>query len=65
MGFVQQQILTLVHRDGGGTWGGRGLPRRVGEGEGKLCRGKRDKAGPSAEVLAPREARWRPPGKKG
>lgn len=67
-GFVQQQTLTLVHRDwGGGTWGGRWLPRRVGEGEGELRGGKRDKVGgwASAEVLAPREAHWRPPGKKG
>ena len=45
MGFVQQQTLTLVHRDGNGTWGGRGLPRRVEEREGKLHGGKRDKVG--------------------
>lgn len=67
MGFVQQQTLTVVHRDGRVTWGGRGLPGRGGEWEGELRGGKRDKVcgGASAEVLAPREAHWRPPGKKG
>lgn len=48
-----------------GTWERKGLPGRVGEGGGELRGGKRDKVGGLGEVLAPREARWRPPGKKG
>lgn len=45
--------------------GKEGAPGRVGEGGGELRGGKRDKVGGLGEVLAPREARWRPPGKKG
>lgn len=45
MGFIQQQTLTLVHRGAGEDMGREGTPGRVGEGEGELCGGKRDKVG--------------------
>lgn len=65
MGFVQQQTLTLVHRGGGETGGGRDSPGELGRGKESCVEGRETRWGASAEVLAPREAHWRPPGKKG
>lgn len=45
--------------------GGGDSPGELGRGRRAAWREERQGGGASAEVLAPREAHWRPPGKKG
>lgn len=70
-GRVSHGVCSAADTDTGAQeWGvghgeGGDSPGELGRGRKAVWSEERQGGGASAEVLAPREARWRPPGKKG